>query len=326
MTTTTKIRATIAGYVAGLLNLDERAGAEVVDTKRNGSGTRVTIEFTWEAADRVLDEFAKLVEDSKEDKKSYSRDQLRAIERAGQTIADAQRGAGGVEAVGPDGGEYIARPLPGFAADATEAETAEGAAIAESNRANLAAAIDEIEPVGTEIGAGRDIASDEEKERAEDEAVKAVVHEDLNNIVSAALSEFYGDRWNTIGNARRERIIEAVREIMRERDMTARRAVQTFDAGDGLDEIANIEERRPAVVESSLNWWDAANVPQATRHAIASAKLSADASALRAAEAEKVTPAPKNLAALRAVATRAKRNYEALTARPTSSEPSAVAV
>jgi hypothetical protein len=49
---------TLAGLIAASLKLEDRAGVEVVKTVRNGSGTRVTVSGTWEALDAMIDQLS----------------------------------------------------------------------------------------------------------------------------------------------------------------------------------------------------------------------------------------------------------------------------
>lgn len=306
-----KIRATIAGYVAGLLNLEERAGAEVIETKRNGSGTRVTIELTDDAADRVLDEFTQMIEGIKNEDNTqrFTKDQLRSIERAAEAVRVEWVKLGGVESVGPDGGEYIA-PAP------ANHMTMEDAI----------AFVNEVEPApGVEVGAGQEIADVTQTPAVPGftvtEAARALAEELAPNKTPAvAMSAEKVFVWNDVPKPSAEV------------DMTSRKPL----AAQMLDQLSPESRKRvkkeiartaePAGVDasensdkSSGNWWDAPGVSEAIRYRIRSAKLSVDATAERAKEAEKIKPAPKNLAALRAVATRAQRQYDALiAARPDS--------
>jgi hypothetical protein len=79
MATSNRARVILAGYVAGLMGLDERAGAEIMSTTRNGSGSKITIEFT---ADAIVQAITDLEALQANDDKRFTKDQLRSIGRA----------------------------------------------------------------------------------------------------------------------------------------------------------------------------------------------------------------------------------------------------
>jgi hypothetical protein len=80
------VRFTLGGFIAGVLNLAIAKDVTIVETRRNGSGTQVTVDATPAAVAAFVDDLTdKLTWGPKE----FSGDQRRAIKRGLETIAAA---------------------------------------------------------------------------------------------------------------------------------------------------------------------------------------------------------------------------------------------
>lgn len=290
-----KITSLLSATVAQLLTLEEREGVEVGRLVRNGSGSRVEISMTKDAAEKMVDDLRNIVTGESSADVKITRDLRRSLTTSIENIV----GELAVEACAIDSLEVAKQTADDMLADlaATPANVASSSITLTNKSVGCSVLPDASTCEAINMQAAKSQRSTTIETQSEETPAKS------DHIVRVFFRYATQPKYVSVG---RNHSGETLTTDLGHAKLFTKSDAEVVAAGFSGGEALPFDSCN----EQTANASEGVELSQDQRDRLALLKSMSDASMKRYADALAADPTARNLAALKAIATRQRRTYE----------------